>query len=436
MKDLIAYSSERSADIRTQIGAEHYSYRFAEDAMVRLFDMAGYPTKYVSEPQIFKHRATYGGLLGVDSEQVVHIAFRSTGNIRPMMGARNICHFAWEFDVLKDHGLVIDSVLSNQVHMLRLMDEVWVACSYTERVLRHHGLTHVHVVPAPVVDESLPRRRSFIECLDLLGAIPTVPLLLSGALPRERNAELCEHRLAPVRQHHALQDRLAGAENRIFLTVLNPADLRKNILNLIEGFQMAVGPHARDLLIVKLIVPNKGDFRSTGLYDQVRPRCNGDMAYDDGRVLFILDYLTDPQMEALFSIADYYLSATHCEGFNRPLLQAMSFGTVPISTANTAMADYIDTENAIVIAEKPYLGVIPRMAGDVAGLPYAVPVATRFDIARACHAAIGQEPDEYEGMAEHAAHTVLKKFGAPTILRAAEARLAALRTAGSESAHV
>jgi glycosyltransferase involved in cell wall biosynthesis len=174
-------------------------------------------------------------------------------------------------------------------------------------------------------------------------------------------------------------------------------------------------------------VPNKDDFRSTGLYDQIRARCNGDMSYGDSRVMFILDYLTDPQMETLFSIADYYVSATHCEGFNRPLLQAMSFGTVPVSTANTAMADYIDADNAIVIAEKPYPGVIARMAGDVAGVPYAVPVATRFDVARACRAAIEQKPDEYERMAARAAQTVLRKFSAPTILRAAEARLAALR---------
>jgi len=440
MKDLIAYSSERSGDIRTQMGSTHYSYRIIEDALVRLFDRAGYPTKYIAEPQIFKHRATYVGLLGVEPEQVVHIAFRSTENIRPMVGARNICHFAWEFDVMKDHGLVTDSVLSNQVHMLRLMDEIWVGCSYTARVLREYGLTHVHVISAPQVDETLPRRRGFSECLDMLGTIPSLPLVLSGALSQERNAELCDNRLAPVRQHPVLQDRLAGGAGKIFLTVLNAGDLRKNLLNLIEGFQMAVGPDARDLLIIKLIVPNNGDFRSTGLYEQIRPRCNGDMSYDDSRVMFILDYLTGPQMEALFSIADYYLSATHCEGFNLPLVQAMSFGTVPVCTTNTAMADYIDSANAVAIAEKSYFGVIPRMAGDVAGMPYALPVATRFDVARACHTAMGQKPDEYDRMAARAAQTVLQKFGAPTILRTAEARLAALphplMSDQGEAAHV
>jgi hypothetical protein len=216
MKDLIAYSSERSGDLRTQLGSMHYSYRIVEDALVRLFDKAGYPTKYVAEPQIFKHRATYAGLLGVEPEQVVHIAFRSTENIRPMVGARNICHFAWEFDVMKDHGLVADSVLSNQVHMLRMMDEVWVGCSYTEQVLRQYGLAHVHVVSAPIMDETLPRRRGFSECLDMLGAIPSLPLALSGALSRERNAELCDNRLAPVGQHKVLEDRLAGGAGKIF----------------------------------------------------------------------------------------------------------------------------------------------------------------------------------------------------------------------------
>jgi glycosyltransferase involved in cell wall biosynthesis len=352
-----------------------------------------------------------------------------------MAGARNVCHFAWEFDVMKDRGLVAESILRNQIHMLGLMDEIWVGCEFTRTVVQRYGLPNVHVVPAPVVDETLPTRLGLAEALEYLHTVPVAPLLLAGALSREHNAALLGSRIAPFGAHPALACKRAGLDCRIFLAVANPGDLRKNLLNLIEGFQIATDRRSSDVLLVKLIVPNKGNFREEALYEHLLPRCNGDAAYDDPRVVFMIDYLTDLQMDALFSIADYYVSPTHCEGFNRPLLQAMSFGTVPISTCNTAMTDYITSANAILIREVPYVGIIPGMAGDVAGVPYEVSFASRFDIAHALRAAMHQDPEERAAMADQSRLTVLEKYGLPEIRRRAEARVAALLREPAEAAN-
>jgi glycosyltransferase involved in cell wall biosynthesis len=420
----IAYSSERQGSLQTQLGTAHYSYRFVEDALVRLLQSAGISTVYIAEPQIYKTVRAYEELLREKPQNVVHIAFRSTENLRLMVGARNICHFAWEFEVMQDNGLITDSILDNQVHMLNLMDEVWVGCNFSRAVLQKYGCRNTYVVPAPIIDSDLPVRLRFADCLDYVGSIPTIPMVLAGDATREANERIMMPLLGPLSDNFVIRNRANGTSPRIFVTVLNPGDLRKNLLNLIEGFVIAANSlRANDILIIKLIVPNRGDFRHSVLYDHVRPRCNGAISYCDSRVIFISDYLSDPQMNALFCLADYYLCATHCEGFNRPLLQAMSFGTVPVTTSNTAMLDYINEYNSVIISETRLRSPIPGMAGDIARVPYSIDFASRFDVARACCRAITQSAENFNRMSAEAQRTVLEKYGADKILRLARDRL-------------
>ena len=54
-------------------------------------------------------------------------------------------------------------------------------------------------------------------------------------------------------------------------------------------------------------------------------------------------------MTKLLQTANFYLCTSSTEGLNLPMIQAMSNGVVPISTRATAMADYINEKNAIVI---------------------------------------------------------------------------------------
>jgi glycosyltransferase involved in cell wall biosynthesis len=420
----IFYSSEKTATPAVQAGNAHYSYQYAEDALMGLLHSAGYQTADVREPQNYKHPKAFRELLQCTPEEAVHIAFRSPENVRVMQGARNICHFAWEFEVMRDSGLVTESILENQVHMLSLMDEIWVACEFSRRVLQNYGLAQTFVVPAPVVDDNLPKRLSFKEALEPIDALPTLPFLLISGLSRELNSEIVTPLMQPLSDRRTIRDRVCGAGGRIFLAVLNPHDLRKNLLNLIEGFQIASDSlPSNDTLIIKLIVSNQGEFRNNGLFDHVMPQFHGSLSYQDPRIVIIMDYLSDEQMNALFCLADYYVSASHCEGFNRPLLQAMSFGTVPVSTQNTAMADYLDEANAIVISERRYVSPIAGMAGDVARVSYSIDFATRFDVAKALRAAMSQRDDQHAAMSEAARQTVLSRYGGKEILRLVQARL-------------
>ncbi len=413
--------------MRHQIGAANYSYIFIEDALMSLLKSKGYRTAYVTAPQMFKHEMAYAGLLKESPDNIIHLAFRSTENVRPMAGVKNVCHFAWEFDVMKDSGLVTDSILLNQVHMLRMMDEVWVGCEYSRTVLKKYGLEQTYVVPAPVVRESLPARPSFAEAYADLQSVPTVPLCHVGGLSRDINADLVSPLIAPLGDHPAIQRRLQGLGSRIFLTVLNAGDLRKNLLNVIDGFQLAADKYrSTDVLIVKLAISNKDSFRLHGLHDSLDRLSKFKLAKDDLNIVFILDYLADHQMNMLFGMADFYVCASHCEGFNLPLLQAMSYGAVPVSTLNTAMHDYIDPSNSFVISEKSFVSPIAGMAGDVAQAPYAIGYASRFDIARAIAGAMAVDAERLAELSAHARGTVFDRYSAEPTLNRVDARLAAL----------
>ena len=424
---IIAYSSERQHHNAVQVGTAHYSYLFIENAFVRFLERAGYVTRYIREPQIYKSQRAFQLAFGCNPQDIIHIAFRSTENIRPMKGARNICHYAWEFDVMKSTGTITESVLENQVQMLSMMDEIWVGCSYSKAVLEKHGINRTYVVPAPVVSEQCPPRLTIIEALNHIATVPTIPLCLLGGVSREENAATVSSLMRALSDNPLVKAKLSGEAGRIFLSIVNPNDLRKNLLNLIEGFQMATNAAAgNNLLIVKLIIPSKGDFRTHALFDHLGPRLYDLATYIDKNIMFIVDYLSDLQMAALFSIADYYLSPSHSEGFNRPLTEAMSYGAVPVSTANTAMLDYVDDLNSIVISDRKFASPIKGMAGDVAGKPYGISYASRFDIARACSVAISQSLDRWNEMSRQSRKTVLSKYGDRAIRALFEDRVSSL----------
>jgi glycosyltransferase involved in cell wall biosynthesis len=352
--------------------------------------------------------------------------------MRPIIGATNICHFAWEFDVLKDHTLVSESFLSNQVYMLSLFDEIWAPCHFTVDVLRSSGLENVRLVPTPICENggSIPREPDFVR--RELGAVPAVPLRLSSGVSRGENMSMCESAISALSAHPTIKKRLQGRrDGRIYVTICSPGDLRKNLINIIDGFR--IGRGADDVLIVKLVVRHAPGMQTAAQFDHVRPLYKGPAAVASDNVLFVVDYLEWSQMESLYTISDFYICASHGEGFNLPLLEAMSYGVVPISTDVTAMADYIRDDNAIRISSVPVFGFQPGMAADVSGKPYAVAVASQHDIAAAVSQATVLSTESVAAMGQRARATVANLYSYPSIQGMVQARLSAVMSRREES---
>lgn len=416
----VLISTSGTKDPARSLGTAHYSYGFAADAFRSMLADEGVPTTLIAEPEQFK-TARFASVHGMSDAPTLHLIFRSSENIRPIPGVYNVACFAWEFEALKANGLPEEATVHDQVGMLGACDEVWVPCEYTRQVLNNHGLERVHVVPAPVhvKQEERGDRRDRFASLALRESVPLVSLSSGdeaafGRLARTYSAPLID------------QPRVRSAvENGgpIFLTVCNPYDKRKNLASLIEGFLMAAENHPDAVLIVKLVTSGQFESPVGYLFHQVRvlfgiPHC----FHEDGVVLFS-SFLSREEMSDLYSSADFYLSTSLGEGQNLPLIEAMAHGCVPVSVRNTAMADYIDQDNAVVIRERRYSGLVSGLASDVAGVRVRMPFSDRFAVAEAIQTALGLSPAQRLAKAAAAARTVQERYSRAAIMSRVRQRL-------------
>jgi glycosyltransferase involved in cell wall biosynthesis len=428
----IFLSSEYETDIRLQMGRAHYSYRLVADRFIHLFRHHGYPVFTVERPEKFKTLRDLRSAFGGHVRAPIHISFRSTENIRPMPAARNVSHFAWEFDLLKDRELASGPITANQKHMLSLAQEVWVPSSHTRETLLRYGLDRTFVVPTPVCGSDPPKRLSKRAALAAIGSVPAAPLI-GTTLDHDISSALLSPFVDGLGNHRAIERCLDGA-GKIFLTICNPGDMRKNLLNMLDGFSLAEDGRNQDLLIVKLIVPSDSSALNTMLAGYLARRFSGPSTINRPNTLFILEYLAADQLAALYSLSDFYLSASHCEGFNLPLLEAIVHGCVPLSTCNTAMRDYIDNANSIMIRERKVYGLLRGMASDVTGASQFVSVASRFDVAAAVLRASEMSAEECARKAASGREDILERYCESAVMREVEARLNGL-VAPQDSRH-
>jgi glycosyltransferase involved in cell wall biosynthesis len=142
--------------------------------------------------------------------------------------------------------------------------------------------------------------------------------------------------------------------------------------------------------------------------------------------VFLNDFLTEPELSSLYCIADHYLCASLCEGQNLPLLEAMAHGVVPVTTANTAMSDYINTENAVVIRDQRELNDCVHLAGTIARRPFFVRRSRVEEIHDALERSAELSRDRYAAMSTRARQITRAKFAPDVVWTAISARLASI----------
>ncbi|MGH8061240.1 MAG: glycosyltransferase [Pseudoxanthomonas sp.] len=129
----------------------------------------------------------------------------------------------------------------------------------------------------------------------------------------------------------------------VYTSVLTPADGRKNWADILTAFIWALRDADEAVLIFKM---GGGEQiwhhqRMVELLSRLSPfKC---------RVLVIHGYLGPGEYENLITNTDYYVNASLCEGLCMPLMEYLSCGIPAIAPDHTAMADYIDPDNAFVV---------------------------------------------------------------------------------------
>lgn len=429
------YSSAVEGDLSRMLGVPHYSYRFAELKFLRVFAARDLPLTKLQMPEYHSAADSLTNSMDVPAGSPIHLIFRSTEQIRLLKVGYNICCFAWEFEVLKDATLPGEHPFLNQRRMLAMCDEVWVPCGYTRDVLARHGLHNVHVIPAPVAVPVASRMERY-DALATIGHVGVAPLVTNFLLSRHENARACAAQAQSMLDW--LAPRLEGKRDPlVYLAVLNPEDFRKNLDALLRGFHYFQQAHEGVCLIVKVLTSTDRYTLEQVISDVVPNKLASGSVFNTENIVFVNRFLSDEEMSALYSVADHYLCTSVAEGQNLPLLEAMAHGTVPVSTGNTAMADYITPDNAFQIAERLVPNQSRHMAGTIAGKPFQIHTSSSRDVFAALVQSRAATPARRRRMAAACIATVQGQFSPAVIWPRIAQRLAAIaqtpaRAAGAQ----
>lgn len=130
----------------------------------------------------------------------------------------------------------------------------------------------------------------------------------------------------------------------VYTTVLNPADSRKNWVELITAFCWAFKECDDATLIVKMT------HHDLEYYRIVLMTLLSRLAPFSCRVIVLHGFLDDVQYRQLIDASSYYVNASSGEGLCLPLMEFLSAGKPAIAPTHTAMADYVDEELAFLVS--------------------------------------------------------------------------------------
>ncbi|MDR3571294.1 MAG: glycosyltransferase [Candidatus Pacebacteria bacterium] len=304
-------------------GAANYSYNIVADRLRTALRYAGLSVHDVDFPGVYTTELAINNLKQriAPQDRFCHMAVKPLDHIELMRGVPNVIYYAWEFDRLTAQRTNNDP-RTNQLLLLRQFDKIMVPCTFQHDVFQTSGLTQTVVVPIPV-------------------PIGNDSDALTSAL--KLNAFDFRNRENILLDMHSLNQLYKG---RIFLSVFNPLDPRKNFRNILMA-AASIDTHA--VFIFKFTLdPNKTStawiIKRFGI-DGVR--------VGKALIYFIPSYISEHDMHRLMQTANFALSASTAEGQNLPLLEGMAHGQIPVAPRHTAMLDYIDSDTSCVIASRP-----------------------------------------------------------------------------------
>lgn len=190
----------------------------------------------------------------------------------------------------------------------------------------------VVALPAPVWDRFAP----------LIHATHITELTVTAAVLDSHDAglDLDQDRQMP---DPSPGQRTLSFSGPVFTTVVNPYDGRKVWADTITAFVWALRNDRDATLVIKLVHHDR-DLALAAAWDFMRR-----LAPYQCRVVAIHGFLADDEFRDLIRATSFIVNSSRGEGQCLPLMEFMSAGVPAIAPAHTAMADYLDHDNAFVV---------------------------------------------------------------------------------------
>lgn len=383
------------ASIQGSLGKPEYSYFFLMKDFLPALERLGtvLPVKSTDEIERLSEQYRAAG------EEVVFLSFSPPHQVPLGLSCPTVVVFAWEFDTLPSVAWDDNPQNDWRYTFARVQGAIATSQETARLILQHAAALPVTALPAPIWDryaepeaaEGLAvalgeRQFSFAGIVidsPTLGlsadglvrktepvlkapepeleaetapailrstAWPLTKALLSGWWREVRLPLGPLLKAPPPSEAAAAQDPVVATEPRllsvsgvVYTTVLNPADGRKNWVDLVTAFCWAFKHTENATLVLKMTHHDLEHYRVVlmTLLSRLAPfRC---------RVLVLHGFLEDTQYRELIRASTYYVNASSCEGLCLPLMEFLASAKPVIAPDHTAMADYLNEQLAFVL---------------------------------------------------------------------------------------
>jgi hypothetical protein len=379
---ILISSKVRSANIQASLGKPEYSYFFLMKDFLPVLERVGTVIQVQTPDEIESLHARYTAL----GEAVIFISFTPPHQTPLNLTCPTVTLFAWEFDSLP--SVAWDNNPQNDWRYVFAHSHGAIATSREVAQLVKEAVPNFPAIalPAPVWDRyaalgcvqghpvELGKRQfpfaGIVIDSPLLGlsadglvrkrvSAPHSPQVPGEGIPEQATASLtlreawklsvallrrCYSELKHARPVGGRPPvRRLDVQGVVYTTVLNPADGRKNWIDLITAFCWAFKHNENATLIVKM-THNDPEYYRVALMTLLSR-----LAPFQCRVLILHGFLEDEQYQALIQASNYYVNASSCEGLCLPLMEFLASGKPAIAPDHTAMADYVNDTFAFVL---------------------------------------------------------------------------------------
>ncbi len=414
---ILVHSTYDETSIAVNLGAPEYSYWFVRKAFAPILAELGtvVPVSDDDDIDAIWRSAQERG------EGCVLFAFNPPQYMPLGLSCPVIPVFAWEFDRIPDESWNANPQEDWRMPLGALGLAITHCGSAVAAVRRTMGRDYpIWAIPAPVFSRNMHRRTS------ARGWQEETEISLSGCVAINVGAidlELFRPERAPesTRALHLLNRSLSdpgrspqclSLRGVVYTAVFNPADGRKNWLDMTAGFIWAFR-HDRDAVLVLKLTHADLHESVQGILEHVSK-----LGGFSCRIMLVHGMMSDEAYGALLEATSFVVNTSDGEGQCLPLMEYMSAGRPAVAPRHSAMADYISIDDAFVIDSHERPSFWPHderqatrcLRHEISFSSYVHQLRESFRVAR-------HDPDRYAAMSS-AATAALEGFCSDDIARA------------------
>ncbi len=319
------FTNRNEKSISKYLGLQEYSYWFVQRYFEKFLLAFG-------ETVVLKSLEDFPKTI---NDEEILLLFMPPNSVPMDIAHLGIPVIAWEFDTIPDEGWLGNDRNNWYLTLFENRGAITLSLSVAEEMRKILGSDYpIATIPVPVWDQfshlfEEPRERS--QKLKFHGVV------------YDSGQEECEPSVHMANKSSIAQNCEICVGGVVYTSVFNPDDGRKEWIDLLSAFIWAHSDNSNTTLILKLIL-SEGAQSAEFVWD-----CVVNLKPFQCRVLIIHGYLDERTYENLISSTNFVVNSSRGEGQCLPLLEFMSAGVPAIAPSHTAMSDYVNSENSLVV---------------------------------------------------------------------------------------